>query len=85
MEDEPRRGPPWFKMFFALLWALPWSAVGVLIGITVIGLPISFLLLGIGCWPLAKVIQNHLRYISDWRDRDHALQNDEPKPWEEEE
>ena len=74
-----------FKMTLAFLWAMPFTAAGILVAITIIGLPITLLLFGIGCGPLARLIIKYIHYTVAWEDREHALKANASKPWEEDE
>lgn len=81
--DENKPSVPVGMMLLAYLWALPITGLAVVIGITVVGIPISLVLLFVACFPLAYLIQKHINATETWKHRDHALDNDTPKPWEE--
>lgn len=71
------------KLAAAFIWAIPFVAVGLVIAITVVGIPITILLFWIGCYPLFSVIQKHMKAVHNWNYRDRPLPSDQRKPWEE--
>ncbi len=44
------------KGLLALLWALPWTAVGIVLCVTVVLSPLGVTFLGIGAYPLKRLI-----------------------------
>ena len=82
MADRPKVSQG--RLALAFIWAMPLVALGLVIGITVVGIPITILLFWLGCYPLYRVIQNHMDAIYNWQYRDRPLPSDGPKPWEEE-
>lgn len=72
------------KIVLALLWALPVTGVAVIVSIPVVTIPLGFFLLWVACYPLYRQVQNIILTHLEKEYADHALANDEPKPWEEE-
>lgn len=82
MEDK-RPPAPWLKIWLAFAWAFICVTAGIVVSLSIIGIPIALLLFIIGCLPLANLISEYIKGGVEHEYRDHALKTNEPKPWEE--
>lgn len=73
-----------FKVMLALVWGALMGVITLLAAITVVGLPITPLLLWAACYPLYRTINNAISAHVAYDFRERALENDESPPWDEE-
>jgi hypothetical protein len=69
---------------FCVAWGLPWTAAGIALCLSIIGLPVGLLCLGIGAYPWFRAEKGHLARKDKWINRDRPLFSDDERqrPWD---
>lgn len=86
--ERPSKGKYLRNMAIALLVGMPLALFGVLLCMSVIGLPLGIPALILSAWPAYVVEQRYEKKLHAWKERDHPLFEEDdidyPRPWEEE-
>jgi hypothetical protein len=70
-----------WKVAACIVWGAPWVAVSLPFFLSVIGVPIAVLLIGIGAWPWQRLEMRHMERKRTWEQRDHPMPTANEKPW----
>lgn len=70
-----------FKLGLCFAWGMPIIAVAIVLGLSIIGIPVAIALLPIAAYPMKHVIETRNKRIAAWELRDHPLEEGEV-PWE---
>jgi uncharacterized membrane protein YccF (DUF307 family) len=57
------------KLTAWLFWCIPWSAAGVALCLTVVGIPLGFGSFSIAAWPLVHMVERRNRMAVAYEDR----------------
>ena len=65
----------------AIAWAIPWFVIAIACCVPIVTIPVGLAALGIACFPFGWVSKRRVEHKVAWKERDHALEEDEEVPW----
>ena len=72
------------KFFMSMIWGIFWASLGLLVGLTVVGIPLAVILLCISGYPFYRTMVTALRMHEEWQHRPHPMYKpgEVEIPWE---
>ena len=77
----PTSGTYVFKVFLSLVWAIPVGFIGIVLCVTVIGIPLGVPLIMLAAWPLAQTQRTRIEEKVNWEFRPRPMDNENVVPW----